>query len=77
MIINTFDKGELKREVTVEGTVANQPWRWTSVKVPKKFPKIMPPKWVAKNGKGSWARGIDYWFFLDKEDAVAFKLRWL
>ena len=77
MIIDTFDKGELEREVTVEGTVANQPWRWTSVKVPKKFPKIMPAKWVAKNYKGSWARGIDYWFFLDKEDAERFTKKWM
>ena len=76
-IIDTGDKGEYEREVTVYGIVAFQPWRWSSVKVPAKFPKIMPAKWVAKNGKGSWARGETIWFFLDKEDAEAFRERWL
>ena len=76
-IIDTGDKGEYEREVTINGTVATQPWRWSVIIVPTKFPKIMPAKWVAKNGKGSWARGETHWFFLDKEDAEAFKERWL
>ena len=77
MIIDTFDKGKFKREVTIEGTVTHEPWRWTSIKVPKKFPKKRPAKWVEKNCKGSWARGITYWFFLDKEDAEMFREKWI
>ena len=76
-IIHTGDKGEYDREVTVDKTVAVQPWRWSAVKIPVKFPKIMPAKWVVKNCCGSWARGETIWFFLDKEDAAAFKERWL
>ena len=76
-IIDTSDKGEYDREVTVDGTVAYQPWRWSAVKIPAKFPKVRPAKWVEKNGKGSWARGETIWFFLDEEDAEAFRERWL